>query len=183
MRSKFWIRLICLMLCLAVLLPCVSSLAETTKETTKVTAYLLRLREKPSTSAKVLNAYPRGTRVTILKKGDEWTKVKVGSQTGYMMTSMLAYSREKAKAEKEAASLKSAKSTKKETASSGDTAYIIKGVRLNLRAEPNNTSDIIASFRGGTKVTVIKKGKHWTLVEVKGLEGYMSTDYLTSEKE
>ena len=65
MKSKFWIRLVCLILCLTVLLPCVSALAETTK----VATYMLRLREKPSTSAKVLDAYPRGTKVTILKKG------------------------------------------------------------------------------------------------------------------
>ena len=43
MKSKLWVRLICLMLCLAVLLPSVSALAETTK----VATYMLRLREKP----------------------------------------------------------------------------------------------------------------------------------------
>ena len=82
MKSKCWIRLICLILCLAVLLPSVSALAETTK----VATYMLRLREKPSTSSKVLDAYPRGTKVTILKKGEEWTKVKVGGKTGYMQS-------------------------------------------------------------------------------------------------
>ena len=41
----------------------------------------------------------------------------------------------------------------------------------------------IASFRGGTKVTVLKKGKIWCQVEVKGLTGYMATEFLTSEKE
>ena len=88
----------------------------------------------------------------------------------------------KTKAEKEAI-VSGSTSKKSSGVTSGDTAYVMKGVRLNLRAEANNTSDIIASFRGGTKVTVIKKGKYWSLVEVKGLEGYMSTDYLTSEKE
>ena len=178
MKSKLWVRLICLILCLAVLLPSVSALAETTK----VATYMLRLREKPSTSSKVLDAYPRGTKVTILKKGEEWTKVKVGGKTGYMQSSKLAYAKYKTNAEREA--IVSNKSTTKKTGvTSGETAYIMKGVKLNLRAEANNTSDIIASFRGGTKVTVIKKGRHWSLVEVKGLEGYMSTDYLTSEKE
>ena len=178
MKSKFWIRLVCLILCLTVLLPCVSALAETTK----VATYMLRLREKPSTSSKVLDAYPRGTKVTILKKGVEWTKVKVGGKTGYMQTNKLAYAKYKTKAEKEAI-VSGSTSKKSSGVTSGDTAYVMKSVRLNLRAEANNTSDIIASFRGGTKVTVIKKGRHWSLVEVKGLEGYMSTDYLTSEKE
>ena len=52
MKSVWIKRLLCLLLCLAVLLPCASALGETTK----VATYLLRLREKPSTSAKVLDA-------------------------------------------------------------------------------------------------------------------------------
>ena len=69
MKAKGRIRLLCLLLCLAVLMPCVSALSETTK----VTGYLLRLREEASTDGKVIDAYPRGTKVTILKKGDTWT--------------------------------------------------------------------------------------------------------------
>ena len=170
--------MLCLALCLAVLLPCISAMAETTK----VASYMLRLREKPSASSKVLDAYPRGTKVTILKKGSEWTKVQVHGKTGYMQTNKLAYAKYKTAAEREAIfSGSSSKSTKKSVAS-GETAYIIKGVKLNLRETADANGDIIASFRGGTKVTVIKKGKIWSLVEVKGLQGYMSTDYLTSEK-
>ncbi len=176
MTSKNLTRLLCLVLCLAVLLPCVSAAAETTK----VAAYMLRLREKPSTSAKVLDAYPRGTKVTILKKGTTWTRVQVHGKTGYMQTDKLAYAKYKTKAEREAIT---SSSSSKKAVSSGETAYVIKGVRLNLRSEANNTSEIIASFRGGTKVTVLNKGKHWSLVEVKGLQGYMSTYYLTSEEE
>ena len=162
MKSKIQIRLLCLLLCLAVLLPCVSAMAETTK----VATYLLRLREKPSASAKVLDAYPRGTKVTILKKGAEWTRVQVHSKTGE---------------EKEV--IFSAKEDTAKAVSSGETAYIIKGVKLNLRSTAGTDGDIIASFRGGTSVTILKKGRNWSFVEVKGLQGYMSTDYLTSEKE
>ena len=91
MNAKGRIRLLCLLLCLAVLMPCVSALSETTK----VTGYLLRLREEASTDGKVIDAYPRGTKVTILKKGDTWTKVSVKGNTGYMMTCYLAYSKDK----------------------------------------------------------------------------------------
>ena len=175
MTSKLWVRLICLVLCMTVLLPCVSALAETTK----VASYMLRLREKPSTSSKVLDAYPRGTRVTILKKGSEWTKVKVGDKVGYMQTDKLAYAKYKTKEER---SSYDSKSTSKKTSVTGTTAYVVKGVRVNLRDEASNTGDIIASFRGGTKVTILKKGKVWCHVEVKGLIGYMATEFLTGEK-
>ena len=176
MTSKVWIRLLCLILCLTVLLPCVSALAETTK----VSAYLLRLRKSPSKNAAVLDAYPRGTVVTILKKGDTWTKVSVRGKVGYMMTSMLAYSKKKVTATKVTTAKSS--TTTSTTVSSGSTAYIIKGARVNLRAEASDQSDILDSYRGGTAVTVIKKGKIWTLVEVKGKRGYIYTEFLTTEK-
>ena len=177
MRPKIGVRLLCLVLCLAVLLPCVAALGETTK----VATYMLRLREKPSTSSKVLDAYPRGTRVTILKKGTDWTKVKVGGKTGYMLTDKLAYAKYKTAAEKEVIFSPSSSGNKKVT--SGETAYIKKGVRLNLRSSASSSADILGSYRGGTKVTVITKGRTWSLVEIRGVQGYMYTEYLTSEKE
>lgn len=170
MTAKKWRRLICLVLCAALLLPALAS-----AETTKVAAYLLRLREKPSADGKVLDAYPRGTVVTILKKGEEWTKVRVRDKVGYMKTSMLAYSRKEKEAEEEEKKSSEDDTRKK----SGDsTMYVMKGVRLNLREEPNADSDVIASFLGGTAVTVLKRGKYWTRVSVKGLEGYMGSNYL-----
>jgi len=178
MTSKAWVRLLCLILCLTVLMPCVSALGETTK----VAAYLLRLREKPSSDSKVLDAYPRGTKVTILKKGTTWTRVQVHGKTGYMKTDLLAYGKNRNSSG--SSSSKSSKSSGTGTSiTDGTTAYIVKGVRLNLRDLPSNEGDIIGSYRGGTKVTVLKKGKIWSLVEVKGKQGYMGTDYLTYEPE
>ena len=160
-------RLLCLLLCLAVLVPAASALGETTK----VAAYLLRLREGPSITAKVLDAYPRGTRVTILKRGANWTRVRVHGKEGYMQTNLLSYARG------------SSSPGKNSSGSSGSTAYVIKGVRLNLREEANNSSEIIASFRGGTRVTILRRGKYWCRVEVKGLVGYMGTAYLDFDEE
>ena len=177
MTSKVWVRLLCLMLCLAVLLPVVSAVAETTK----VATYMLRLREKPSTSSKVLDAYPRGTKVTILSKGSNWTKVRVHGKTGYMQSDKLAYAKYKTAAQRETASSSSSKSAQKIT--SGTTAYVMKGIRVNLREDKNSSSEILGSYRGGTKVTVLKKGKIWSRVEVRGKEGYMYSDYLTAELE
>ena len=198
MNSIIRKRLLCLLLCLAVLMPCVSALSETTK----VTGYLLRLREEASTDGKVLDAFPRGTTVTIVKKGDTWTKVRVDGKTGYMMTCYLAYSKDTPEEEKSEdtgrksssksssnssskASSKSSSSSssadKKEKTSSGSTMYIVKGVKLNLREKADASSDVITSFRGGTKVSVLKKGKYWCKVEIKGYEGYVATEYLTDE--
>ena len=165
MTSRFWVRFLCVVLCLTVLLPCVSA----TAETTKITCRLLRLRASASAKARVIDAYPKGTVVTILKKGTEWTKVKVHEKTGYMQTKYLAYSR--------------GGSTSSGSSSGGSTMYVMKDVRLYLRAEPDSSSEILGTFRGGTAVTVLSRGKYWYKVSVKGLEGYMGKDYLTDVKE
>ena len=174
-NTRIQVRILCLLLCLAVLAPCATALGETTK----VAAYLLRLRESPSSTGKVLDAYPRGTRVTILKKGSEWTKVRVHGKEGYMKTDMLSYGRYKTISDTETKGNKTGTNgTTNTSAASGSTAYVMKGIRVNLREEPNNYSDIITSVRGGTKVTILKKGKYWNRVDVKGLEGYMWNEYL-----
>ena len=162
MSSRIRIRILCLLLCAVVLLPCVSAFAETTR----VTAYLLRLRATPSTKGAVLDAYPRGTVVTILKKGAEWTRVRVHNKTGYMQTSFLAYSR----------------SSGASSSDGGDTMYVMKGIRLNLREEASSSSGLVGSYRGGTPVTVLRRGKYWSYVRVKGEVGYMWNDYLVSSK-
>ena len=179
MNTKILVRLLCFVLCLAVLAPCASALGETTK----VTGHLVRLREKGSKDADVLDAFPKGTKATVLKKGDTWTKVRIRGKEGYMMTCYLAgLSKEEKKDTKS-----SKKTSGGQTASggevSGDTAYVVKGICLNLRTGKGSDSEIIGSYRGGTKVTVLKQGRHWSLVEVKGKQGYMATEYLTSEKE
>ena len=175
MNRKIWIRIICVALCMAVMLPCVSALGETAK----VAAYLLRLREKASTSGKVLDAFPRGTRVTVLKKGDTWTRVRVSGKEGYMMTSYLSIGKKKT----EDSGKQKDSGNDKPMESSGTTAYVVKGVRLNLRAEANASCEILGSYRGGTKVTILKKGKYWSRVEVNGLVGYMGSSYLTTDKD
>ena len=165
MTTRVWVRVLCVALCLIVLLPCVSALAETTK----VSAYLLRLRASPSTKGRVLDAYPRGTVVTILRKGTDWTRVKVHGKVGYMQTTYLSYSR-------------SSSSSSSSSSGDGTTKYVMKGVRLNLREEPNSSSEILGSYRGGTAVTVLRKGKYWSYVSVKGKKGYMGNDYLVDSK-
>ena len=177
--SGIRVRILCLLLCLAVLVPSVSALGETTK----VATYLLRLREGPSYSAKVLDAYPRGTRVTILKKGDQWTKVQVHGKTGYMQSDLLSYAKYKGGSKKTtttAAKTDTGKTTNNTMAAavSGDTARVMDGIRLNLRDAPNSAGEVIACFRGGTVVNIIRKGRYWSYVGVKEYEGYMANEYL-----
>ena len=169
MTSRRIRQLLCLLLCLAVLAPCAAC-----GETTRVATYLLRLREGPSSTSKVLDAYPRGTRVTILKKGSDWTKVRVYSKEGYMKTNLLSYARGSGSGKVSSA----AAATGASSGVSAGVAYVVKGTWLNLR-EKMGGGAIIGCYRGGTMVTVLKKGRHWSRVEVKGQTGFMANAYLT----
>ena len=118
-------------------------------------------------------------KVEIVKKDDDWTKVKVHGKEGYMKTSMLAYSKNKDSGETTTENTETKNTRKKTSISTGDTMYIEKGIRLNLREAANSSSEVLGSFRGGTKVTILKKGNYWSRVEVKGQVGYMANEYLT----
>ncbi len=116
----------------------------------------LNLRETASLSAKVLGQYPTGTLVEIVETGDQWHKVEVGGQTGYMMAKYLS-------------------------TAAGSTAATVRtntGIGLNLREEPGMDGKIITSYKPGAEVTVLQKGKTWSRVAVEGREGFMATQYL-----
>ena len=51
----------------------------------------LNLRERADKSSGSLGKFYNGTPVEVLERGKEWTKVRVGTQTGYMMTKYLAF--------------------------------------------------------------------------------------------
>lgn len=53
--------------------------------------YGVRLRTGPGTEYDKIGTYAVGTAVTILKKGDVWDRVRVGSRVGYMMNEFLRY--------------------------------------------------------------------------------------------
>ena len=164
-RSRRSRRVIALMLCLALLAPWAVGLAATATVNTS----LLRLRERGSTLARVLDAYPKGTKVTILQAGSVWTKVSVHGKTGYMMTKYLT----------------GGGLNPTETTETGDNIMYVKtdtGTRLNLRDGPGLEYDIIGSYRQGTAVSVLKKGKYWTRVSIGGKTGYMGSNYLSETK-
>jgi uncharacterized protein YgiM (DUF1202 family) len=77
---------------------------------------------------------------------------------------------------------KSGSSSSGSNTGNGSTMYVAKDCWLYLRAEPDSSSEVLGTFRGGTPVTVLKKGKYWYRVIVKGLEGFMGKDYLVNVK-
>ncbi len=158
MKRSGLLRVLSAVLCIVLFLSWVPALAESTATITgngKV-----NMRKSPTLGSKVLGSYSPGTRVTVLDNGTTWTKIRVDGKTGYMMTRYLS------------------------SAKHSSIMYVrtYTGVKLRLRERPTVLSDTLASFRPGTAVSIIERGKSWTKVRVDGLVGYMGSQYLSETK-
>lgn len=51
----------------------------------------LHLRSQADKKSRSLGKYYNGTPIKVLERGKEWTKVQIGSVTGYMMTKYLLF--------------------------------------------------------------------------------------------
>ena len=179
---SFLRRLSAAVLCVALLLSCCSVLAESAV----VGGYLLRLRSSGSEKASVIDAFPRGTKVQVLERGDDWTKVKVSGKTGYMMSDYLKFSSAKEDSDPKSSSSSSSSASSSSSSSSSDGKKTMKvwtesGSRLNLREGPGMDYDVLGSYRPGTRVTVLQRRSAWTKVSIDGKVGYMGSQYLVND--
>ena len=126
----------------------------------------LNLRNAPSITGSIITSYPIGTAVTVLKAGGNWCRVQVGENTGYMNSAYL-------KSSKAPAYTKPI-----ETPYAAKLININGGSIVNFRLYPGMKTKIIDQLPVGTQVTVLEKGVNWSLVEVNGVKGYVSTYFL-----
>lgn len=54
-------------------------------------------------------------------------------------------------------------------------------IRINLRAKPTAASQRLGSFPGGTEVEVLSVKNGWAHVIIRGIEGYMHTNFLEGD--
>lgn len=126
----------------------------------------LNLRKGPGMDQPIITSYPIGTAVTVLKKGANWHKVQVGDQVGYMSSRYLAAS-------------KAPSYTKPVDKPFAATLKNINGGSVvNFRLYPGMKTKILKTVPVGTKVTVLEMGENWSLVELDGTRGYVSTYFL-----
>lgn len=126
----------------------------------------VRMRSGPSTDYSVLGSYNVGTQLTILISGSDWSKVRIGSTTGYMMTKFISYTQ----------------STTPSTPSTSYTAYVTasNGKPVRMRSGAGSSYSIICTYSVGVQVTVLEYGKTWCKIRVNGRTGYMMTQFLTT---
>ncbi len=124
----------------------------------------LNLRTAPGTNGDIITSFKPGTAVNVLKKGNGWYYVSVGDQKGYMSSKFLA--------------AQNTSYTKPVEHFTATLKNINGGSIVNFRLYPGMKTKIIRTYPVGTKVTVLEMGENWSLVEIDGTQGYVSTYFL-----
>ena len=124
----------------------------------------LNLRAAPSTDSAIITSYKPGTAVSVLKKGNGWYYVSVGDQKGYMSSKYLV--------------AQNVSYTKPVDHFTATLKNINGGSIVNFRLYPGMNTKIIRTYPVGTQVTVLEMGENWSLVEIDGTQGYVSTYFL-----
>lgn len=125
-----------------------------------IDAGVLNFRSGPSVFSEVLGRFSVGDKVTCIGANDEWVQVKHDGQTGYLKSEFTSRSmvfREE-----------------------NETVYIDAN-SLNMRSEPNTSSEILTTLSRNQKLTRTGIGDGWSRVKSSdGKTGYVVSEYLTT---
>ena len=139
-----------------------SALLERSSVKIAITMENLNLRDKASTSGRILTTIPKGKTVTILSEKDEngWYKVSYDGKTGYVSRSYLT--------------------TSNSTPAVSKTGTATEN--LNLRDKASTSGKILTTIPKGKTVTILseKDENGWYKVSYGGKTGYVSGSYLTT---
>ncbi len=128
------------------------------------TAYISKdstvLYSGPATSFKSLGKLNSGAKVTVLTHGSAFDYVSSSKGKGYIRNTHLT-----------------------KTKPNGKTAHIKNPANrtVNLRSGPGKNYKVLAEYRPGTKVTLLKYGSSWCKVSVGGKTGYIMTKYINRD--
>ena len=125
----------------------------------------VRMRTGAGTNYSVISTYNVGTQVKVLISGADWSKIRVGTRTGYIMSKFLSVT-----------------NITPSTPSSSYTAYVTasNGKPVRMRTGAGTNYSVISTYNVGTQVTVLEYGKTWCRIRVNGYTGYMMTKFLTT---
>jgi cell wall-associated NlpC family hydrolase len=125
-----------------------------------IDANQLNLRAEPSIDSEILTVLKFGDKVQCIGENDEWMKVTIGDQTGYLKT--------------EYTSQDMVFKTVKQT-------VYVDANKLNLRQDPTTDSAIIMTLSNMTRLTRTGIGDGWSEVKTSsGKVGYVVSKYLTT---
>ncbi len=140
----------------------ISTFAYDVQGGTVTTQSAVNFRSEANTSADVLEKLYDGTRIAVLDESDDWYKVAADGVNGYIHRD---YVEVQPVMNIEAGGAK------------------VTAAVLNLRSEPNTSSDIVAKLSEGTVAKIIGINNGWFKVTIGSNTGYVHPDYISVVKQ
>ena len=137
-----------------------SNITESYAAEIRVTTTRVNFRTGAGTNYTSIGVLEKGTKVTYIGTSGNWTKVQYNSKTGYIYSDYLV----------------------KEESSSTTTMYATADSGLNVRKGPSTSYSKVGTLSKGTAVTVYSTSNGWSKISANGIEGYVSSKYLSATK-
>ena len=130
----------------------------------------VRLRSGPGTKYGAIASYAPGTKCTVLSAGPNFSQIRIGTITGFMMTKFLTTT-----------------DPGSGEGGGGTVLYDVfvvsaNGGGVNLRSSPTKGNNVIGFYEVGTKAGMITPGTAWSRIVIGDKEGYMMTQFLSGTK-
>lgn len=134
----------------------------------------VNMRKSASTGSPVIAQYAPGTKVHVTYKTSEWSKIKVGSSTGWMMSKFLTTSKP----------AETPTPKPKKTGDGSYTAYVVTGNKKSVNVRKGNSTNYAVLFKVnyGSAVKVLKHNAKWDYIEYGGKKGYVQNNFLQMSK-
>ena len=137
----------------------------------------LNLRKGAGTSYSVIKTLSKGTAVTVYSTSNGWSKVAVNDLEGYVSSEYLSSTKPSS-----SNGTTSDGNTSNGTTTTTKTMYVTPDAGLNVRKGAGTSYSVITKLAKGTAVTVHSTSNGWSKITANGVEGYVSSEYLSSTK-
>lgn len=152
--------------------------------TTVITTDAVNLRKTMSWSAsEVIMTIPKGSSVSLVSKGSDWSEVLYKNTKGYVPTSYISTnaSQDKPSTDSSSGSSNTLPSgvTESNLNAQGKVIKIASNDVLNVRKSPNGDSSKVTTLKLNQVVTITKKtSNNWYKISVNNTEGYVNGAYI-----
>ncbi|MCM3550332.1 SH3 domain-containing protein [Alkalihalobacillus clausii] len=124
----------------------------------------LNVRTGPGTSHSIVTTLDKDTKIELLAKQGNWYQIAVGNTTGFVSGDYLKLDKP---------SEDNVEDSDQEPISYGETT-----ARLNLRSQPNTSSNVLTTLALGQKLEILKKEGNWYRVRAGHQSGWVSADFV-----
>ena len=142
----------------------------------------VRLKIVPVINATETIEVKKDEEVNVTEIINGWVCVETQNTKGWIRKENILTKAEQAKQEQERLAKEEAEKQAQSTANTTKTMYI-KEATVNVRREPNTSSEIATSLQMNTQVVVESEDAGWSKVKVNGIEGYIATNLLSASKQ